>query len=128
MSSEQIPILSGAIPAFETFMSKWEKLMKDHSRLRPLVKPGLESAYGYYARMDRTRAYIIAMCKCKFLFETACLRFAVINPFMRMSWIHKHWDHEYITLAETKIKQTVSLSSLQFDLDDLTSSRCKNIV
>jgi hypothetical protein len=26
-----------------------------------------------------------------------------------MSWINRHWDQEYITLAETKIKQTVSL-------------------
>jgi hypothetical protein len=28
---------------------------------------------------------------------------------MRMSWINRHWDQEYITSAETKIKQTVSL-------------------
>jgi len=26
-----------------------------------------------------------------------------------MTWINKQWDREYITLAETKIKQMVSL-------------------
>lgn len=44
-------------------MSQWEKLVADYTRLEPLVKPGLDKAYAYYSRMDRTRAYIIAMCK-----------------------------------------------------------------
>jgi hypothetical protein len=61
MSGEKTPILSGAIPAFETFMSSWEKLGKEHRRLKPLIKPGLDWAYMYYGRMDRTKAYIIAM-------------------------------------------------------------------
>jgi hypothetical protein len=63
MSADRTPILSGAIPAFELFMSRWEQLGKDHSHLKPMIKPGLDWAYGYYARMDRTRGYIIAMCK-----------------------------------------------------------------
>lgn len=45
------------------FMSQWEKLVANHTHLEPLVKPGLDKAYEYYGRMDRTRAYIIAMCK-----------------------------------------------------------------
>lgn len=63
MSAEKTPILSGAIPAFEMFMSRWEKLGREHPHLKPLIKPGLEWAYKYYGRMDRTRAYIIAMRK-----------------------------------------------------------------
>lgn len=63
MSAEKTPILSGAIPAFETFMSSWEKLAREHRRLKPLIKPGLDWAYMYYGRMDRTKAYIIAMRK-----------------------------------------------------------------
>jgi hypothetical protein len=63
MSNEHTPILSGAILSFEMFMSQWEKLVADYTRLEPLVKPGLDKAYAYYSRMDRTRAYIIAMCK-----------------------------------------------------------------
>jgi hypothetical protein len=61
MSGESMPILSGAIPAFETFMSMWEKIVEDHPALKPIVDPGLQWAYTYYGRMDRTRAYIIAM-------------------------------------------------------------------
>ena len=63
MAAEKTPILSGAIPAFEIFMSQWEKLSKEHPRLKDLIKPGLDWAYMYYNRMDRTKAYIIAMRK-----------------------------------------------------------------
>lgn len=63
MSGETTPILSGAIPAFELFMSKWEQLSTDFPRLKPVIAPGLEWATIYYTRMDRTRAYIIAMRK-----------------------------------------------------------------
>ena len=63
MSGESTPILCGAIPAFEMFMSQWEKIAKDHPCLEPIVQPGLDWAYLYYGRMDRTRAYVIAMCE-----------------------------------------------------------------
>jgi hypothetical protein len=63
MSSESTPILSGAIPAFEMFMTKWEVVMEKNDKLEKYIKPGLECAYNYYGRMDRTRAYIIAMRK-----------------------------------------------------------------
>jgi hypothetical protein len=63
MSSESTPILSGAIPAFEMFMTRWEKIIQQHPRLERLVRPGLDWTYKYYDRMDRTRAYFIAMCQ-----------------------------------------------------------------
>lgn len=63
MAGESMPILSGAVPAFEMFMTKWEKISEDHVRLKPFIQPGLEWAYKYYGRMDRTRAYVISMRK-----------------------------------------------------------------
>jgi hypothetical protein len=63
MSGESCPLLSGAIPAFELFMTRWEKLQKERPRLKRFIDNGLEWAYKYYKRMDRTRAYVIAMCK-----------------------------------------------------------------
>ncbi len=63
MSAESHPTLSGAIPAFEMFMTTWEKLVQENPRMKPLISRGLEWAYMYYARMDRTHAYIISMCK-----------------------------------------------------------------
>jgi hypothetical protein len=66
MSSESTPILSGAIPAFETFMTKWESCLKN-AALKPYVEPALKRAYIYYGRMDRTKAYIVSMCKHIFL-------------------------------------------------------------
>jgi hypothetical protein len=62
MSNEQTPILSGAIPSFKTFMTRWENLIKKNPGLKLIIKPGLECAYVYYGQMDRMRAYIIAMC------------------------------------------------------------------
>jgi hypothetical protein len=67
MSGESMPILSGAIYSFELFMTTWENIVRDYPHLEKYVKPGLDWAYKYYGRMDRTRAYIISMCKYVFL-------------------------------------------------------------
>jgi hypothetical protein len=55
--------LCGAIPAFEMFMTMWEKIIEEHPRLERLVWPGLDWAYKYYGQMDHTRAYIVTMHK-----------------------------------------------------------------
>ncbi|KIL57978.1 hypothetical protein M378DRAFT_188346 [Amanita muscaria Koide BX008] len=93
MSSESLPILAGAIPAFEMFMTSWELLRDKHPRLRKWVNVGLSWAAKYYSRMDRTRSYIVAM---------------FLHPAIRMSWIRKHWDDMYIRDAEQKIKEIMT--------------------
>ncbi len=46
-------------------MLAWERLTKGvHVRLKKYAQPGLEWAYKYYARMDRTRAYVVTLRKC----------------------------------------------------------------
>lgn len=62
MSNEHTPTLSLVIPAFERFLAQWEQLIKKNPALAKFVKPGLDSANEYYAKMDKTRAYVIAMC------------------------------------------------------------------
>jgi hypothetical protein len=63
MFSEKTPILCGAIPAFEQFMTSWEKLGNERPELTELINPGLTLAYKYYSRMDRTMVYVVTMCK-----------------------------------------------------------------
>ena len=63
MSSDANPILSGSIPTFEIFMTKWEELAEHHPRLKPWIDVGLKWATTYYARMDLTKAYIMTMGK-----------------------------------------------------------------
>ena len=63
MSSESNPILAGAIPCFEMFMTTWEKLAALHPNLAPWIKTGLDWATSYYSRMDHTNAYIVSMRK-----------------------------------------------------------------
>ena len=36
-----------------------------------------------------------------------------------MSWIQRHWDRDYITLAETKVRQTVSSFALWSEISKL---------
>ncbi|KAH9014937.1 hypothetical protein EDB84DRAFT_1277499, partial [Lactarius hengduanensis] len=93
MSKETTPVLSGAIPAFETFMTSWERLVENYPHLQFMVQPGLDLMYKYYTRMDRTKAYVLAM---------------FLNPSIRMSWINKHWSAEYIKDAKNTILDTVS--------------------
>jgi hypothetical protein len=45
------------------FMTKWEKLADQNPRLAQFIKEGLRFAYIHYKKMDRTKAYIICMCK-----------------------------------------------------------------
>jgi hypothetical protein len=63
MSAHAMPVLSGAIPSFELFMTKWEQLGEHFENLRPWTDVGLKWARKYYNRMDDTRAYIIAICE-----------------------------------------------------------------
>lgn len=55
-------MLSSVLPSFEMLMTRWEKLAKDVPALKKYINPGLEKAYGYYNRMDETKAYVIVMC------------------------------------------------------------------
>lgn len=67
MSSENTPILSGAIPAFELFMAAWKAMVADPDlepeNVEKFIQPGLDLANKYYNRFGDTDAYIIAMCK-----------------------------------------------------------------
>jgi hypothetical protein len=66
MSAHMTPVLSGAIPSFELFMARWEKLGEEHHNLRAWTEIGLKWATKYYKRMDDTDAYVISMCELLF--------------------------------------------------------------
>jgi hypothetical protein len=34
--------------------------------------------------------------------------YKVLNPTMRMEWIHAHWDRSFIDKAETAVREVVS--------------------
>ena len=57
------PVLSGAIPSFELFMTQWEKLGDEHLNLKAWTDIGLKWATKYYKRMDDTDTYVISMCE-----------------------------------------------------------------
>jgi hypothetical protein len=61
MSVEYMPVLSGAVGIFEIFMSQWEELGKEFSKLTPWINIGLYWAKKYYKFMDDTDAYIVTM-------------------------------------------------------------------
>lgn len=61
MSAESMPVLSGAVPSFEIFMTQWERYRVKYRELKPWIDVGLEWAKKYYKRMDDTDAYVVAM-------------------------------------------------------------------
>lgn len=63
MSAESMPVLSGAVPSFEIFMTKWERVREQYPAAKYWVDIGLEWAKKYYIRMDDTDAYVVAMCE-----------------------------------------------------------------
>ena len=66
MSKDKTPVLAGAIPSFERFMSRWERLAEKNPHLAPAINIGLNFATKYYKRMDDTDAYVVAMCEYNF--------------------------------------------------------------
>ncbi|KIK17361.1 hypothetical protein PISMIDRAFT_111636 [Pisolithus microcarpus 441] len=61
MSGESFPLLSHAVPSFETFMAQWEQLSLNEPRFAPYIEIGLHHARSYYQPMGETNAYAIAM-------------------------------------------------------------------
>jgi hypothetical protein len=69
MSKDKTPVLAGAIPSFERFMSQWERIAEKNLHLAPAIKIGLDFANKYYKRMDDTNAYVVSMCEYDFYFQ-----------------------------------------------------------
>ena len=61
LAGDKLPVLAYAIPAFELFMSNWEKLATKQPHLKPFIDEGLLFAYIHYQKMDWTTAYVICM-------------------------------------------------------------------
>lgn len=110
MSKEKTPVLAGAVPSFERFMSKWERLAEKNEHLAPAINIGLGFATKYYKRMDDTNAYVLAQCE--YIFQVLNLNnfetISVVHPGMRVSWMKEHWEKKYFKMAENTIKKLVS--------------------
>ena len=111
MSGESTPLLTGTIPAFEMFMMVWENLTNKKQDLKRYINIGLEWATKYYAKMDNTRAYIIAMCEYRltlYFVDHDLFIIVVLNPSIKLTWIWEHWEEEYIVDVEEKVRLIVS--------------------
>ena len=111
MSAYMTPILSGAIPSFELFMTQWEKLGDEHLLI---WRPGQISVWS--GPSNTTNEWMIPT-----LMWSPCVSFcaitdfiffwildAVINPCIRFSWFEEEWDNHYINQAKTTILKVVS--------------------
>jgi hypothetical protein len=49
MSSDTNPVLAGSIPAFEIFMTSWERLAERHPQLKGWIDVNLGWANQYYS-------------------------------------------------------------------------------
>ena len=79
LSKDKTPVLAGVIPTFEIFMTKWEALAVKREWLKPFVNEGLKWAKKYSVRLDKTTAYVVAMCKCSIAFKLFKASLYVIN-------------------------------------------------
>jgi hypothetical protein len=67
LSEEENPVLAGVIPAFEMFLSKWDKLAIQKPWLKPWIDVGISWVVKYYQRLDASDANVIAICKFCFI-------------------------------------------------------------
>ncbi|KIK16770.1 hypothetical protein PISMIDRAFT_15576 [Pisolithus microcarpus 441] len=81
MTSECIPLLSGALPAYETFLKQWKRISMSsvNPQFSPLLKEGLAHGEQYHKHMHANKAYVFVM-------------FA--HPSIRFSWVEHKWCNE----------------------------------
>ena len=65
MTSECTPLLSGALPAYETFMEQWKCLSTFTMNLQfgLILSEGVVYAEQYQQLMHGNSTYVVAMCK-----------------------------------------------------------------
>lgn len=63
MTAEELPLLSGALPAMERFVARWERMQEKYSSLAPAIEEGLKKVSEYYDKSYSNPAYAIAMGK-----------------------------------------------------------------
>jgi len=71
MSKEKTPVLAGAVPSFEHFMTSWERLAEKNQHLVPAIKVGLKFTISIIIRWT-TRVHIWWPCVSQmyFIFES----------------------------------------------------------
>ncbi|KAG2737897.1 hypothetical protein P692DRAFT_201682967, partial [Suillus brevipes Sb2] len=104
MSSETTPTLSGAIPALEMLIERWEDLAKRVAHCAPIVNIGLACAQKYRQKMSETNAYAVAM---------------FVDPKIRLSWIDRHWDNVRARTAREYIMNLMREKSTTADSTQL---------
>lgn len=107
LSKERTPTLCYSIPEFEKFIDLWEKMAKKMPRLKPFIEIGLDKAYEYYDKMDRTNAYLVAMGMVNILSRN-CSHTVALNPSLRFSQIKVEWKTESYKKAVAEVKKVVS--------------------
>jgi hypothetical protein len=82
MSKEKTPVLAGAVPTLERFMTSWEILAKkpENQHLVPAINVGLKFACKYYKKMDDTSAYVVAMCESNIFYLRESRNSLVLTP------------------------------------------------
>ncbi|KIK98011.1 hypothetical protein PAXRUDRAFT_135057, partial [Paxillus rubicundulus Ve08.2h10] len=75
MCRESIPLIGGAFPSYETFLTQWTSLSLacDHPQLVSFISSGLELANHYHDHLGHIKAYLFAMCKSSYYYNTIYL-------------------------------------------------------
>ena len=95
-SSDNIPTLHRVIPALESLCTKWEKKLKDpkYSVFHPALQAGLDKLNKYYAKLDNSDVYILALRKCVVVtswYIAAYYYIVVLHPYYKLRYIEKKW-------------------------------------
>ncbi|KAN0082707.1 hypothetical protein V8E55_008502 [Tylopilus felleus] len=86
MTSEYTPLLSGALPAYETFMEQWKCMSTFTMNLQfgLILSEGVVYAEQYQQLMHGNSTYVVAIAN-------SVLMFQVVNPAIQFSWVECKW-------------------------------------
>lgn len=108
LAGEKTPILSLALPVYETLVLMWKKLAKEILELSHYIGLGIAKIMEYVSKGRRSRIYALAMSTANLLTAllfTEHLPQAVINPRIKFKWIEEHWSATEAADAEKWMKR-----------------------
>ena len=95
-SSDKAPTLYHVIPVLEALCARWEKKLMDlkYSVFHPALQAGIDKLDKYYAKLDNTDVYILALHQLAILLAreaAADLTHIVLHPYYKLRYIEKKW-------------------------------------
>ena len=111
LCAESTPVLACIIPAFNTLLSTWNRMLADPSKhhLKSMLKAGITKLISQYNEHQFTKTAIILIGTVISFFKSSSysILIPVLHPGLHFKWIEQHWPKQCVDYAKCVIEKEV---------------------